>query len=376
MKKITFLLLHLGYGGAEKANAAIANMLADEFEIEFICSYQLQKEPAFSVDDRVQIRYLMKEVPNKAAFKQAVKQKNVVKIIQEGMKSIHILHKRKRTMIRAIKECDSDIIISSRMLFTKWLSKYKNHHCITIAQEHNDPLDDNKFIKSILDSCQNIDYFMPVSKTITAYFTKAMEQMNTKVVYIPHVLDFYPHMPSDETGNNIISIGRLSYEKGFIDLIDVFALVHKKCPHLTLDIVGDGEERETIEKRIEALDLSSFIQLHGYQNKAYIQELLSHSLMYAMPSHQESFGIVLLEAQAYGLPCVAFSSARGACEIIYNDCGCLIDDRNQQDMADCLISWYNNKQKREMLGIEGRKQASLYTEDKIRKQWLSFLQML
>ena len=376
MKKITFLLLHLGYGGAEKANVEIANMLANDYEVELLCSYRLQDQPAFSTDPRIRIHYLMDEVSNKAAFKKALQAKNPIRILQEGMKSFRILRKRKSTMISAIETCNSDLIISSRILFTKWLAKYKNNHCITIAQEHNDPLDEPKRIKQIIQSCKEIDYFMPVSKEITAYFTKAFHDTNTKVVYIPHALDEYPKTTSYEMAHNIISIGRLSKEKGFLDLIDVFALVHQECPSLTLDIVGDGEERESIERRIQELELTKYIKLHGFQNKTYIQELLSHSMMYAMPSYKESFGIVLLEAQSYGLPCVAFSSARGACELIHPDNGKLIEQRNHQAMANCLISWYNDKQMRKRLGEQGRKQAELYTQEIVQKQWLSFLRTL
>lgn len=373
VKKVTFLLLHLGYGGAEKANVEIANMLADDAEVELLCSYRLQEQPAFALDERVHVRYLMDEVPNKAAFRKAWQGKQPIRIIQEGIRSIRILHRRKATMIKAIQHCDSDIIVSSRVLFTPWLARYKNDHCITIAQEHNDPLDDPKQIKRIIKSCRGIDYFMPVSKTITAYFEKAWQNSETKIVYIPHVLDYYPETASDESLNNIISIGRLSWEKGFIDLIEVFSLVHRKCPSLTLDIVGDGDERERIERRIQELGLEEHIHLHGFQNKPYIQELLAHSMMYAMPSYRESFGIVLLEAQAYGLPCVAFSSARGACELIHEDNGQLIDRRDHQAMANCLIYWYNDKQKRECLGNQGRIQARSYTKAVIKQQWLSFL---
>ena len=50
----------------------------------------------------------------------------------------------------------------------------------------------------------------------------------------------------------------------------------------------------------------------GYLNRKEIDKLLSESSLYVMTSYTESFGIVLIEAMAYGIPCLAYTSAEGA----------------------------------------------------------------
>ena len=59
MKKISILSLHLGYGGVEKSIAALANVLCKNYEVEIICIYQLYEKPAFTIDERVKITYLI-----------------------------------------------------------------------------------------------------------------------------------------------------------------------------------------------------------------------------------------------------------------------------------------------------------------------------
>ena len=173
----------------------------------------------------------------------------------------------------------------------------------------------------------------------------------------------------------IISVGRLSEEKGYLDLIDVFSLVHQVYPDWKLDIIGDGNQKENIQKKIEEYGLKDFIILHGFQNKEYINQLLQKSSIYVMCSYTESFGIVLLEAFSFGIPCVAFDSARGATEIISNNWdGYLIKDRNKEIMAKKVCELISNPNRRIIMGANGIKKANQYSMDEIRKYWIQIIE--
>ena len=77
MKKITFLSLHLGYGGIEKSVVAVANLLCHDYEVEIISVYKLYDEPAFKLDKRVKVHYLIEKYkPNKEAWKNSIKKLN------------------------------------------------------------------------------------------------------------------------------------------------------------------------------------------------------------------------------------------------------------------------------------------------------------
>ena len=94
--------------------------------------------------------------------------------------------------------------------------------------------------------------------------------------------------------------------------------------------------------KVKEYSLQNNVIIHGYKDKEFINKQLSSSSIYVMASHEESFGLVLIEAQSFALPCIAFDSAKGACEIIDDKVnGYLIKDRSKKDMADKMItgSW-------------------------------------
>lgn len=373
MKKILFLALHLGFGGAEKAIIAEANMLAEKYNVEIVSVYRLYDNPAFWVDERVIIRYLLEDLkPNKEELEQAIREKNLLLIAKEAWKSFKVLYYRKAKIIQEIKETDADIIISTRFLYNAILGKYKKQNVVTIAQEHNHHKNNDDYIEKIVNSIKNIDFFMPVSQELTDFY--ATKVSNSKCVYIPHSLEYIPERCSELKEKNIISVGRLSKEKGFQDLIKVFAIFSKGHEDWKLNIVGDGEERRTIEELIAEYGLEEKVILHGYQRKEYINSLLEKSSIYTMTSLEEAFGIVLIEAQSFGIPCIAFDSARGALEIIKDkENGFLIPNRDLKMMAEKIDVLAQDYELRRRLGEKARANSLQYSVEEIKNKWFEFI---
>ena len=91
MKKITIISLHLNYGGIEKYISSLCKMLQDDYKINLIITYKMNEKPSFNFSNKIDIKYLIDGKPNKEEIKQAIKHKNIIKIISEGFKSIKIL---------------------------------------------------------------------------------------------------------------------------------------------------------------------------------------------------------------------------------------------------------------------------------------------
>lgn len=334
MKKIVFLMLHLGIGGAEKAVISQANLLADKYEVEIISMYRLSEKPAFAVHPKVKITYLSENLkPNREELKAAIRRKAVWRVFREVFVSLKVLYLRKACMKRAIRACDGDIIISSRYLYHRMLTKNAGKSVVCIAQEHNHHNNNEKYIHKMINAVKDMQYFMPVSKELTDFYTERLAEYPVQCRYIPHYLEEFPEEFSELTTKNMISVGRLSPEKGYLELVELFAEFSRNNPDWKLHIIGDGSCRKQLEERIGEEHLESRIVLHGFRNKPYINEQLKQSSVYVMTSLTEAFGLVLLEAQSYGVPCIAYDSARGALEIIESGrTGILIENRNREKM--------------------------------------------
>ena len=375
LKKVTILALHLGYGGIEKSIVALANLLVDDYEVEIISSYQLLDKPAFEIDPRVEIRYLItKFKPNREAWKASIKHLRPISFVKESFNSVMTLALRRSTMIRAIENCHSDIIISTRDLFNTWLGTYGKRSCYKIGWEHNHYHGDMSYADKVTKSAKNLDALVLVSDSLRKFYKKQLANTKCKCFYVPNILDTVPERLSKLNEKRLISVGRLSREKAYEDLLDVFQLIHRKEPSWRLDIIGDGAQKNLLGDRIYAEGWTDCVKLHGFQDKTYINDLLSKSSIYLMSSVTESFGIVLIEAMSHGLPCVAFDSAEGSTELIENGKnGFLISYRNKEEYAKKVLELMHDKKERVRLGKCGRETSLNFTSDKVKKEWMKVL---
>lgn len=370
MKKITILALHLGYGGIERAISDLANSLVENYNVEIVSTYKVYEKPVNKLDRRVKVKYLTELKPNKMEFKCALKKIKLISAFKEGIKSIKILRLKKDLMIDFIKQCDSDVIISTRDIHNFWLGEYARDGVLKIGWEHNHHHGNMKYADKIIKSCEKLDYFILVSKDLTEFYKS---RVKPKCVYIPNLVSKSDKV-SDLKENNLVTIGRLSHEKGFIDLIDVFALVHMMYPDWKLNIIGDGEEKHKILSKINKYGLSDSVIMHGFLDKDQVGKVLSKSSIYVMTSLTESFGIVLLEAFSYGIPCVAFDSAEGANEIISNNWdGYLIKNRDVDDMAKRICHLIGNYNRRFIMGQNAIKKANKYSFEEVRDKWIKII---
>lgn len=368
MKKVTILALHLGYGGIENVISTLANTLSSKYEVEIISTYKLYNEPAYKLDEKVKVTYLKEDLkPNKKEIEHYFKNKNYSLLIKELFKAIKIYFLRKYLMVKAIKKVDTDVLISTRTLHNKWVSKYGNDSYRKIAWEHNHHNNDKKYIKRLVKSCNNIDNLVLVSKELTLFYKT---YLGDKVVYIPNSLDKMPNKYSKLDEKNLIAVGRLSKEKGFDDLLRVFKKVSLKYSDWKLNIIGDGLEKNNLLNLTKELKLGDKVVFHGYQNKEYINENLLKSSIYVMTSHTESFGLVLVEAMSYGIPCISYTSAQGANEIIKNnETGFLIENRDSDEMINKIELLIENDKLRKKMGQNAKNESKSYAPEFILDKW-------
>jgi glycosyltransferase involved in cell wall biosynthesis len=172
-----------------------------------------------------------------------------------------------------------------------------------------------------------------------------------KVIYNPLDVDLIlGNIPKDNplrsAGSRIelVCVGRLNPQKGFDRLLKIMALLHDF--DFRLRILGDGVLKESLVKQAHDLDLDAKVQFLGIQENPFRYMAESDCLL--LTSYYEGLPNVVLEANACGLPVIAFDSPGGTSEIIEVGLnGWLIKDDDLRGFADKIRSrkyLYLNKQ--------------------------------
>ena len=86
MKTIHIIALHLAIGGVEKSIINMANLFAERYDVEIISVYNMPGSPAYPLDKRVRVRYLLDDIPNRDEWKAAVRGVKPVAFVRESIR--------------------------------------------------------------------------------------------------------------------------------------------------------------------------------------------------------------------------------------------------------------------------------------------------
>lgn len=139
--------------------------------------------------------------------------------------------------------------------------------------------------------------------------------VSAKIKVIPNAIDTtdtqkftknYLHRKLNipQATNIIGSLSRLGIEKGHHLLIQAMPSILEQHPNSILVLVGDGDQRQSLEAMVKDLHVQEKVIFMGFQLEQHKYDILRDFDIYAFPSLREGFGIALLEAMAVGRPCV------------------------------------------------------------------------
>ena len=204
---------------------------------------------------------------------------------------------------------------------------------VVVAEEIGFPTHSSKariIFRMIYNWCDKV---ICVSKAVHQFLVKINEIKPEKGVLIYNPVG-EPKFIERSLSNNftIVCVGRLEKVKNQQVLIKAFARVKDKKANLIL--VGDGREKENLQKLISDLELHQRVAITGFS--AEPEKYLAKGNLFVLPSLSEGFGIAVVEAMQQGLPCLC-SSIGGIPEFVEeNKTGWMFNPNSEDELFEKL----------------------------------------
>lgn len=345
-KKVGFLINTLSLsGGTERVTAVLANSLATEgYIVSVFCLYN-KGESFYQINDNVQIVHLLNKAGGKLLF--------------DYWLLLFSLRKQ-------AEEYDY-LIVTGMDLNLLAIPASAGNRLKVIGWEH--------FNLSIKGPIINLGRWLGLSfanKIVTLTVADKLQYENKlkcrKVTVIPNPVTINTDLRMQPNSRTVLAIGRLTYQKGFDMLLDIWRQVQQQVPGWKLMIVGEGEDETALKEKAAVLGLNGSVTfLPATKNIGIYYE---QAAVFVLSSRYEGLPLVLLEAQALGLPTVSFDCETGPREVLVNeDNGFLIPPFDLEQFAQTLSSLLESEELRLRTGKNAIERAKAFRIENIVERW-------
>ena len=302
--KVLFILPTLGAGGAERILVTLMNNLDRE-----------KFEPLFlALNDNGPIKeWIADDIPFYSFGRRTIKS-SIFKLISFVYKHkpdvifTTMVHSNALALLMKILFPHVRVIVREAALPSVLISQYKikGRFCILVYKLLYG------FADAVISNCsQMIDDFNDKIKIKTHNHLILFNPVDTDRIYA-RLPEIFENIEDRENTLSFVSVGRLSYEKGYDRLLE--ALVDfDPAINWRLDIIGEGAYRGTLEKLIRQYKLQDRVFLAGYKSNPWIMAAKADCLL--LPSRWEGMPNVVLEGFACGIPAIASREAGGIADI-------------------------------------------------------------
>ncbi|MDH2363811.1 glycosyltransferase [Priestia megaterium] len=194
---------------------------------------------------------------------------------------------------------------------------------------------------------KRFDKIAAVSEGCRQSFIKAIPELDEKIqcVYNFHNYSEYMTKANENPINypdghlNIVTVARLSSEKGILRGIDVIKRLVKEKYRIRWHIIGDGSQRDEIEKEILDNDLKEYIILYGNQDNPY--RFIKNADLFFLPSFHEAAPMVFNESKYLGIPIIT-TNTTSAVEMVKEGFEGTVCENNEEGMYKAIKQVLNN----------------------------------
>ncbi len=200
-----------------------------------------------------------------------------------------------------------------------------------------------------------------------------LEHLNvkSKIDYIYNPTP-YPTVNKNECNSKIaVAIGRLTAQKGFDKILDIWKEIENKDSNWELYIIGSGEDKEKLLNQKEDLKLKKVIFVENTKN---IKEYYEKASLYLMTSRFEGLPMTLIEAQSFGLPIISYNIKTGPKDIVNNnEDGYLIENDNKELFTEKFLEISADRKKIQEFSERAYKNSKRFKLDNIIEKWKKIL---
>lgn len=358
-------------GGMERVLTNKANWLVrNGFEVSIVTTDQRGRKPYFALDERIQtydldINY---DVTNGHILK---------KIICYPLKQW--LHKRRLAELLDLIKADVVICMFNNDVSFVYKLKDGSHKILEAHfSKHKKLQYGRRGLWTLADrwrTKKEENYVRQYDKFVV--LTNEDKQLwgnLSNIVVIPNARTFEPVLRSNEGQKRVLAIGRYDYQKGFDTLLNIWQRLGTGTEGWQLDIVGDGPLRVSLQRMKERMGLGNVNLVPPMEN---VKSLYQKSSIFVLTSRYEGLPMVLLEAQASGLPIVAFACKCGPRDIVTDGVdGFLVEERNKAVFVERLGRLMADADMRRRMGDAAVANSENYGTDAIMKKWEKLLSSL
>ncbi|GAA3607182.1 glycosyltransferase family 4 protein [Flavivirga amylovorans] len=345
-----------GSGGLERVLSIKASYLVDVlgYDVDIITLNQLSSSLFYNFSDKI-------------SFHNIKANGNVFKYIKSYISGIR--NKVKEIKPDIILVCDDGLkgFFLPRLLGKSSIMIYERHASKDIIKKTDTPNIFQKLKFKVLNLLMHKG-----AKAFNAFVVLTNDNLNEWPLKNSHVianpLSFYPEERAPLAKRKVISVGNHGFQKGYDRLLESWKLVVSKYPNWNLEIYGKIDAQKKHIKLADDLGIKKNISF--FNPVKNIQDKYREASIYAMSSRSEGFGMVLIEAMAFGLPCVAYDCPCGPKDIITeNKDGFLIENGNINEFANKLILLIKEQELRSKMGLNARETAKKYLAENIMLKW-------
>lgn len=379
MKTIVYFITDLSAcGGKEKIISMKANYLAEHgWNVYVVQTNQSGDKPYFELHPNVHLENLkISYAPNSSFYP----------LVFLRRKKTRRMHFQKCEQL--LRQANADIAVSTFDDEMRFLHRI-NDKSIKVLEYHTARF--FLFLKnrSVRDWCRSLIHSLyktirdpHIAKKYDAFVCltegDALSWGRMKNLHVIGNAITIPQTPPASLDNHrIIAVGRLHATKQFDILIRCWSKIPQKVRQdWTLEIFGDGEEKQQLEEQIKSLFLQQSVTIHPPVMN--IAKEYQDSSIYCMTSKAEGFCLALCEAMSVGLPSVVFDCPSGPRDIIRNESMGMLVPMGREDLfVEKLQLLMTDTKLRKSMGDEARRSVyERYSMDAIMQQWETLFQEL